>query len=263
MVPTGQAHGGGVEDLVYSDELKAWSAAVEQPNVMTASGISACMVNGVRYLAYGSQSGTLAMTREVDGRWLEPETIGEAPAPTRPGLALFANQLLVAGHDVAGVAIRGAAQVAVPLGSWMSKVPDDRSLGELSIPGTHDSCALYGGFVARTQTMSLTDQFGAGIRWFDIRLVLDGDTLKTHHGIIDEHMTLSDVLQTLVTCLDTQASMDTRSSEAVFISIKDEGGDAGPDPFAHAVQASARRLPRPPALDGPRGGQQGAAADPG
>ncbi len=237
MVPTGQAHGGSVEDLVYSDEQKAWSAAVEQPNVAAVSGVSSCMVNGVRYLAYGSQSGTLSVTRQVDGRWLEPEPIGDTPAPTRPGLALFANQLLVAGHDVAGMAIRGTAQVAVPLGSWMSKVPDDRSLGELSIPGTHDSCALYGGFVARTQTMSLADQFGAGIRWFDIRLVLDGDTLKTHHGIIDEHMTLSNVLQTLVACLDTHASMDKRCSEAVFISIKDEGGDADPMAFAHAVQA--------------------------
>jgi 1-phosphatidylinositol phosphodiesterase len=237
MVPTGQAHGGTVEELVYSDEHASWAAVAEQPGVTTGGGVSACVVDGVRYLAYGDRSGRLSVTRQVDGTWQEPEAVPGTPSPTRPALAQFANRLLVAGHDVGGEAVLGAARVAVPLESWMSQVPDDRTLGELSIPGTHDSCAVYGGFLACTQTMSLSEQFSAGIRWFDIRLVWDGTTLKAHHGIVDERVTLSDVLQTLVECLDEQAPAGGQPSEAVFVSIKDEGSDADPTAFAQAVQA--------------------------
>jgi 1-phosphatidylinositol phosphodiesterase len=209
--------------------------------VTTTSGVSACVVNGVRYLAYGNASGTVSVARQVEGSWQQPEEILDSPSPTRPALAQFANRLLVAGHDVGAAAVRGAARVAVPLQSWMAQVPDDRTLGELSIPGTHDSCALYGGFVACTQTMSLTEQFSAGIRWFDIRLVWDGTTLRAHHGIVDERVTLTDVLESLVGCLDQQPSEGRVSSEAVFVSIKDEGSDADPAAFAQAVQAVLTR----------------------
>jgi phosphatidylinositol-specific phospholipase C-like protein len=241
MVPAGRAHGGTVVDWVYSDEHTSWARAPQQPGVTTTSGVSACVVNGVRYLAYGNSSGTVSVTRQVDGGWQEPETVLDAPSPTRPALAQFANQLLVAGHDVGAATVRGAARVAVPLQSWMAQVPDGRTLGELSIPGTHDSCALYGGFVACTQTMSLTEQFSAGVRWFDIRLVWDGSTLKAHHGIVDERVTFTDVLQSLLGCLDQQASEGRPSSEAVFVSIKDEGSDADPAAFAQAVNAVLTR----------------------
>ena len=38
---------------------------------------------------------------------------------------------------------------------WMRWIPDETSLAELSIPGTHDSAAYQGGVGVRTHTMSL------------------------------------------------------------------------------------------------------------
>src|SRR5262245_61043075 len=61
-----------------------------------------------------------------------------------------------------------------PLDSWMSQLHDDNlSLSQLSIPGTHDTMTyLLGGLLptVRNQTMPLTEQLNAGIRFIDIRV---------------------------------------------------------------------------------------------
>ena len=53
------------------------------------------------------------------------------------------------------------------LRNWvaMAAIPDDRKLSELSIPGTHDTMAKYGGDVPECQSMTLSQQLASGIRW--------------------------------------------------------------------------------------------------
>ena len=46
---------------------------------------------------------------------------------------------------------------------WMRAVPDDTPLGRMTIPGTHDSCAMYGGHLVSCQSLSLRDQLDAVI----------------------------------------------------------------------------------------------------
>ena len=56
--------------------------------------------------------------------------------------------------------------------NWMSHIPNDKLISEISIPGTHDSAARFedgiGSFI-RCQDLTLTEQLNRGIRFFDIR----------------------------------------------------------------------------------------------
>ena len=77
---------------------------------------------------------------------------------------------------------------------WMKEIPDTTKFSQLTIPGTHDSCSLFGICCARTQTWSLVEQMRAGIRYFDIRLRRIDDTLRAYHGFVDQKETFDRIL---------------------------------------------------------------------
>ena len=41
--------------------------------------------------------------------------------------------------------------------SWMKSIPDNTKLSQMTIPGTHNSCALHGIRCARTHSWSLPE----------------------------------------------------------------------------------------------------------
>ena len=47
----------------------------------------------------------------------------------------------------------------------MAFIDDEESIAHLSIPGTHDTMALYGGDIAECQDWSLPKQLNEGIRY--------------------------------------------------------------------------------------------------
>ncbi|HEX6039212.1 phosphatidylinositol-specific phospholipase C domain-containing protein [Longimicrobium sp.] len=53
--------------------------------------------------------------------------------------------------------------------NWMSAIEDGTSIAEISIPGTHESCARFGGSASQCQWFSITQQLNRGIRFLDIR----------------------------------------------------------------------------------------------
>ena len=55
-------------------------------------------------------------------------------------------------------------------GDWMKLLSDTLPVCKLSIPGTHDSGAIYGGCMLKTQDAGIFSQLELGIRAFDIRL---------------------------------------------------------------------------------------------
>lgn len=65
---------------------------------------------------------------------------------------------------------------------WMANLPDQTMLSQVSLPGTHDTMARFGGFAAKTQSMTLQAQLDSGIRFLDIRTdFVKGDPkLKNH-----------------------------------------------------------------------------------
>lgn len=69
---------------------------------------------------------------------------------------------------------------------WMADLADDAFINEISIPGSHDSCALFEPilYIARCQDRTVTDQLNMGVRYLDIRAnVVRGDLVISHGPI--------------------------------------------------------------------------------
>lgn len=57
---------------------------------------------------------------------------------------------------------------------WLKYISDNRSITELSIPGTHDAMtALCDSDYYKTQHLSLVEQLNIGVRFFDLRITRD------------------------------------------------------------------------------------------
>lgn len=89
---------------------------------------------------------------------------------------------------------------------WMAGLEDSQKVCKVSIPGTHDSGTAGVRFpmrhYARTQSLDLSGQWDAGIRFFDLRPRLNGDKLEVYHGPASCHITFEEALQILVRKLE-------------------------------------------------------------
>ncbi len=99
---------------------------------------------------------------------------------------------------------------------WMKAVNNDVKIRNLSIPGTHGSAALFGGSIVKNQTLSITQQLNAGIRFLDIRLRHINDVFAIHHGGVYQKQMFGDVLA------DARKFLNSNSSEFIFIRVKEE-----------------------------------------
>ena len=125
---------------------------------------------------------------------------------------------------------------------WMKAIRGETKLTEITIPGTHDSCArkfnndwIVSG-TAKCQSLNIPGQLDAGIRFLDIRCEVDSSThsVWTVHGSADcwdgdDYYWLDFVFQHIYTWLDAHPS------ETVIVSIKEDDGDAGAAVFTSAI----------------------------
>lgn len=104
---------------------------------------------------------------------------------------------------------------------WMKNLDDSMTLTSMSIPGSHDSGALHsiGDLSGKCQDLAIADQLNAGVRFFDIRLQLRDDELKVVHGIVDQKLDFSNVLN------DFKVFLNNHPSEGLIVSIKKESQD--------------------------------------
>ena len=109
-----------------------------------------------------------------------------------------------------------ATRTGADLSDWMKTVPDYLPLNFISIPGTHDSCALYGGDAVRCQTLSIADQLKSGIRFLDIRCRAVGDSFAIHHGAYYQKIGFGDVQKQCIEFLRQHPN------ECIIMSVKKE-----------------------------------------
>jgi len=100
----------------------------------------------------------------------------------------------------------------------MAKASNDLSLAALSLPGTHDSGALYEAIPgsAKTQNLDIDQQLGIGVRFLDIRLRNVSDALAVYHGPESEMQTFDQVVASVY------AYLDKHPSETVIMAVKEE-----------------------------------------
>jgi 1-phosphatidylinositol phosphodiesterase len=105
---------------------------------------------------------------------------------------------------------------------WMATLDDASNLAALSIPGTHDSGALFepAPAIAKCQDLTIAEQLAAGVRFFDIRCRHYMDAFLIYHGAIDQNQTFDDVLATM------SKFLDAHPAETVIMSIQEEAAPA-------------------------------------
>ena len=68
--------------------------------------------------------------------------------------------------------------------NWMAALPDHLKLNEITIPGTHNSGAVYCqmAYFTKCQSKNILSQLKAGFRYLDIGLAVKGEKLVFMHG---------------------------------------------------------------------------------
>ncbi|KOG09742.1 MULTISPECIES: phosphatidylinositol-specific phospholipase C [Streptomyces] len=122
------------------------------------------------------------------------------------------------GAAAAGAALLVSAPpaAAVDTRAWMGGHGDATDLRRLTIPGTHDSGARFGGAWSECQNTTIAQQLDSGIRFLDVRCRVTGGSFAIHHGASYQNMMFGDVL---VACRDFLAA---HSSETVLMRVKQE-----------------------------------------
>lgn len=126
----------------------------------------------------------------------------------------------------------------VPATDWMAALPGNLRLADLTIPGTHDSCARAVLPIACCQTMTISEQLDAGIRFFDIRCAYRAGALRLFHGPVPLGLRFEDDVRDI--CLGFLA---IHPGETITLLLTNEGADE-PIRFEAAMRASmAMRAP--------------------
>ena len=110
-----------------------------------------------------------------------------------------------------------AAPVRAPATQdWLSGIADATPVQRLTLPGTHDSGARYGGPWTECQNTTIADQLGSGIRFLDIRCRAFENAFPIHHGAFYQHLNFDDVLGAC------RAFLAAHPSETVLMRVKQE-----------------------------------------
>lgn len=102
------------------------------------------------------------------------------------------------------------------LNNWMSRLDPSTSLLRISIPGTHDSGARFGGANWTCQKLTLAQQLEIGVRYLDIRCRHIEDRFDIHHMQEFQHLTFDEVLQV------SKDFLKRNPSEVLIMRVKPE-----------------------------------------
>jgi hypothetical protein len=123
------------------------------------------------------------------------------------------------------------------LSTWMTQLPDDLLVRDLSIPGTHDSAALKGWTgltrhqISETQAWTIEQQLANGIRFLDLRVKIQFQHkgLAMYHGIDPvydsedpgpDNLNQLDYQKVIGKCVQF---LKQHPKEGIIVSLKSEG----------------------------------------
>lgn len=111
-----------------------------------------------------------------------------------------------------------ALSVVASGSNWMASLDGHLLLSQLSIPGSHDTMALYESFPGTTkcQNLSLAEQLKAGVRFLDIRCRHIKNAFAIYHGRVDQKAGFDDVLSACASFLSSNPG------ECIVMSVKEE-----------------------------------------
>jgi 1-phosphatidylinositol phosphodiesterase len=130
---------------------------------------------------------------------------------------------IAAGGVLAYAGSAAPAQAATT--DWMAEIADGTALRRLSIPGTHDSGARYGGAWVACQDITIAQQLNLGVRFLDVRCRVTGGSFAIHHGAYFQNLMFGEVLG------DCRNFLAAHPSETILMRVKQEYSEAGDAEF--------------------------------
>ncbi|OHT01411.1 1-phosphatidylinositol phosphodiesterase [Tritrichomonas foetus] len=105
---------------------------------------------------------------------------------------------------------------------WLSLVDGNKKIHQISLPGTHETCARHGGYYYQCQELSLMDQLMSGVRFFDIRCRHINDVFMIHHGSVYQELGFGSGVRNV--CIDF---LKSHPNEFIYMCIKEEYTSTG------------------------------------
>ncbi|GAA1685224.1 phosphatidylinositol-specific phospholipase C [Streptomyces yatensis] len=99
---------------------------------------------------------------------------------------------------------------------WLSALADATPVQRLTLPGTHNSGARFGGPWTECQNTTIADQLSSGIRFLDIRCRAFENAFPIHHGAFYQNLNFDDVLGAC------RSFLSAHPSETVLMRVKQE-----------------------------------------
>jgi 1-phosphatidylinositol phosphodiesterase len=129
---------------------------------------------------------------------------------TNPGVPSYSFRVNAINNGIGNNAVTGD--------KWMARFSGELPISRLTLPGTHDTMALYETVygTAICQTLTLNDQLIKGVRCLDIRARHFKNSFPIHHGIEFQKTFFDNVINT------ASAFLKKNPSETIVISLKPE-----------------------------------------
>ena len=238
--------------FAYSPTDDVWNSCDDISEGKAARGFSATSYGESAFLAFQENgpddpSHAIYIAEFKNGKWLPHEPVAGQASADPPQLAVLngrINCIFNANNFKKDLRWCSRPLLGFSLSSWMSTFPDETPLSNITIPGTHDSCARSNVPFVRTQYLSITKQLAAGIRFLDLRLRTHADgLLYCYHGGIAANwpytLSFDSVMQEIFDFFVSTSSIPT---ETVLISINDDEG-ANREDFYNAVENATATYP--------------------
>ncbi|KAG0645378.1 Phosphatidylinositol-specific phospholipase C [Hyphodiscus hymeniophilus] len=240
--------------FVLDAENDIWNSRSDVSEGKAASGVSATSYGDSAFLAFQENgpddtSHVIYVSEYKDGKWGFQEAVAGQTSADPPQLAVLngrINCIFNTNDDQKELKWYSRPLLNYSLGSWMSVIPDHTLLSNVTIPGTHDSCACSNIPFVRTQYLSIPKQLEAGLRFLDLRCRVHSDgELYMYHGGIPINMPMYLKFGKIMSEIFEFFSKNGKPTETVLISINndDVSGKVSPDVFYNAVKAHINQTP--------------------
>jgi 1-phosphatidylinositol phosphodiesterase len=241
--------------FAYDSMADVWNSCGDVSEGKAAVGISATSYGESAFLAFqengpDDESHSIFISEYEVGGWRPQEAVAGQTSFSPPQLVILngrINCIFNANDETQALKWYSRSLLGYSLSTWMSHVPDDTLLSNITIPGTHDSCAKSNIPFVRTQYLSITKQMEAGIRFVDLRCRVDGaGELYMYHGGIPinmpRYLKFDTIMNEIFAFFQSQRPNPT---ETVLVSINndDVSGKEPPEVFYNAVKAHIDATP--------------------
>lgn len=169
--------------FAFDPESDVWNSCEDVSEGKAASGVSATSYGDSAFLAFQENgpddtSHVIYVSEYKNGGWEPQEAVAGQTSADPPQLAVLngrINCIFNANDDKKDLMWYSRALLDYSLSSWMGQIPDDVLLSNITVPGTHDSCAMSNIPFVRTQYLSIAKQMEAGLRFLDLRCRVHSD----------------------------------------------------------------------------------------